>query len=140
MKIVNYNDENNTFSSKDYNLFKNSLNTDNEILSFIFNLSVSDFNNTKYFGVKIKQIGTYYMRFMSRYINNSEYRIGDPAMYIVKNDINLFNNSIESIQIKGSKMNGKKYQLRIFTTNTLYYKVNYDISDKNMKNTSGFFF
>jgi hypothetical protein len=62
-------------------------------------------------------------------------------MYIVKNDKNLFNNPIDFIKIKGSKNNGKKYQFRIFTTNTLHYIFNNDTSDeKVMKNTSGFFF
>jgi hypothetical protein len=142
MEVGYYDEENKKFITKEeYKPFKNALNKDNEILSFTFNTSDSGFNSINYFGVKIQQNGKYYMRFMSRYINNTVYRIGDPAMYIVKNDKNLFNNPIDFIKIKGSKNNGKKYQFRIFTTNTLHYIFNNDTSDeKVMKNTSGFFF
>ena len=63
------------------------------------------------------------MRFISRYINHSEYRIGDPAMYIPKNNLLLFNDLKECFQIKGSK-NNNNYQLRIITTNELQFQVN----------------
>ena len=136
--VIGYYDDSKKFTQATESKPFPSVLINNNELFYIFNTSTPEYKDKKYFGVKIKGNGKDYMRFMSRHVNNSIYRIGDPAMYVLKNEKYLFNNSKECFQIKGSKFD-KYYQLRIITTTALKFQVD-DSKKEIMKYSSDYYF
>ena len=119
---IGFINENKEFNETE-SIAKHDLLINNTELSYIIDSNNSHFSNGSYIGIQLTGNGKDYMRFMIRNINNSVYRIGDPAMYVLKSNPKYFQNSIEEcFQIIGSK-NDKYYQLRIITTTAIKFKV-----------------
>ena len=101
----------------------------NTELSCVINPSDRKYGNSKYIFIRLHGPPGQYMRFTTRTIGNSQYRIGDPAVYILKNNPSDLNEN-DCISLYNEKK-GEMYQFRLVST----YAVKMYINNKITKYT-----
>ena len=105
----------------------NGLLIKNTELSAVINPNKNEYRNSKYIFVRVGGPPGHYMRFISRYINNCKYFIGDPAMYVLKSKESYDIFKTECITILGGQK-GKNYQFRLATTHAINITINGNIT------------